>query len=347
MRTSELDYELPEDLIAQAPPSDRDGARLLWLDAGACSHQQVAELPKLGPPSLLVVNDTRVVPARLRGLKPTGGKAELLLLERLTVPGSVERWQALGRASKGMRAGTTVDIGDGALRATVLARGPGGHLDVQLDAGDASVGEAVEAHGEMPLPPYIRRAPDASDRERYQTVFATHSGAVAAPTAGLHLSGRLLEGLAAAGHTLARVTLHVGLGTFAPVKVDDLSEHPMHDEAYVVPEETSAAIAAAKLEGRPVLAVGTTVVRTLEAAADEAGRVAAGPGRTALFITPPYEFRVVDRLLTNFHLPKSTLLALVMAFGGGDEVRAAYRAAVEARYRFFSYGDAMLVEARC
>lgn len=344
MRTSELDYDLPEELIAQVPPADRDGARLLWLRTTGRSHQQVVELPELGPPSLLVLNDTRVVPARLRGFKSTGGKAELLLLERRGAPGTTERWSALGRASKGLKPGTVLSIGDGALGATVVDKGEGGHLEVELLAVGQNVAEAIEAHGEMPLPPYIRRAPEVADRERYQTVFAAHPGAVAAPTAGLHLSERLLARLEAAGHRLARVTLHVGLGTFAPVKVDDLSEHPMHDEAYVVPQETSAAIVEAKAEGRPVLAIGTTVVRTLEAAADEQGRVTPGAGRTALFITPPYDFRVVDRLLTNFHLPKSTLLALVMAFGGSDGVRAAYRAAVEARYRFFSYGDAMLIE---
>jgi len=343
---TELDYELPEELIAQHPPAERDAARLLVLDraSGALRHEVVRAMPALLPPrSLLVVNDTRVIPARLHGHKPTGGRVELLLVERLSGPGAKERWVALGRASRGLRPGAEIALGDGALSATVGARREGGEVELTLVARVGSVEQAVAAAGEVPLPPYIRRDAEESDRERYQTVFAERPGAVAAPTAGLHLSHRLLEALAEAGHETARVTLHVGPGTFAPVKVERLEEHRMHAERFEVPEATAAAIAEAREEGRPVVAVGTTVVRTLESVALEGGRVRAGAGETRIFIHPPHRFRVVDGLLTNFHLPKSTLLALVMAFAGVEPVRRAYAEAVRERYRFFSYGDAMLI----
>jgi len=333
----ELDYELPEELIAQAPLPERDASRLLLVDEGV-AHHHVRELPALLPPALIVVNDTRVLPARLLGKKPSGGKAELLLVERLRSEAGAEVWRALGKASKGLRAGHAVLL-DG-LRAEVLRRDEGGTLEVRLEAPD--VGAAIERLGAMPLPPYIAREVEPSDRERYQTVFAEEPGAVAAPTAGLHFSERLLAELDAAGHRLSRVTLHVGPGTFRPIKSSSLEEHPMHEERYEVPETTAAAIDEARREGRPVLAVGTTVTRTLEAAAD-GDRVRVGPGRTRLFIRPPYAPKVVDHLLTNFHLPRSTLLALVMALAGVSETRAAYAEAVRARYRFFSYGDAMLL----
>ncbi len=343
MRTEELDYDLPEELVAQAPLPGRHDARLLVLarDAGEVRHRRVLDLPSLlGTRCLFVVNDTRVLSARLRGAKPSGGKVELLLLEPVAGDGREERWRALGKASKGLPAGTRVAIAEG-FEAEVVAAGEEG-LEVVLRA-DEPVAAAIERHGEMPLPPYIRRGVEATDAERYQTVYAARPGAVAAPTAGLHFSAELMAALEVAGHAFARVTLHVGAGTFRPVKAERLDDHPMHDERFEIPPATRDAIARAKAERTPVLAVGTTVVRALESAASEDGAVAEGEGRTRLFIRPPYRFRAVDALLTNFHLPRSTLLALVMAFGGTDAVRAAYAEAVRERYRFFSYGDAMLV----
>jgi len=342
----QLDYELPEASIAQAPLAERDAARLLCLPGGgeALIERGVRELPALLPPrSLLVLNDTRVIPARLFGHKPSGGRVELLLVERLTAIGPSERWSALGRASKGLRPGERIALGD-ALVATILANAER-MLEVELTV--TSEGQtattAIERIGAMPLPPYIKRAAELADASRYQTVFAAQPGAVAAPTAGLHFTPALLERLVQAGHELAYVTLHVGPGTFAPLRSDDLREHVMHEERFDVPAATRDAIARARAGDRKVVAVGTTVVRTLESAADEQGDVAAGPGSTAIFIYPPYRFRVIDVLLTNFHLPRSTLLALVMAFAGVERTRAAYAHAIAAGYRFYSYGDAMLI----
>ncbi|MGD8859703.1 MAG: tRNA preQ1(34) S-adenosylmethionine ribosyltransferase-isomerase QueA [Myxococcales bacterium] len=349
----ELDYELPDSLIAQTPLAERDASRLLCLSqvggevggdpgAAAIRHAHVRELPELLSPALLVLNDTRVIPARLLGHKPSGGKVELLLVERTQVlePGR-ERWVCMGKASKALGEGTEVRFGDGALVATVLGREQAG-LTVELRAPEG-VHAAVARLGRLPLPPYIRRDPDAEDAERYQTVFAAREGAVAAPTAGLHFTRQLLQRLRDAGHETATVTLHVGPGTFKPLRADDLAHHAMHPERYEIPESTAEAIARARAEGRTVLAVGTTVVRTLEAAADDRGRLRPGPGATDLFIYPPHRFRVIDAMLTNFHLPRSTLLALVMAFGGVQRVRAAYAEAVARGYRFYSYGDAMLL----
>ena len=336
MRTDELLFDLPPELIASTPLAERDASRLLVLrrSDGALSDDVIRSLPSLLPEgALLVVNDTRVIPARLRGVKPSGGKAEFLLVRARSAEG--RRWEALGRASKPMRDGAVIAIGDG-LSVRILGR-DGMMLDVELLADDPW--GAIERHGEMPLPPYMHRAPDESDRERYQTVYADRPGAVAAPTAGLHLTDALFEAMRARGIERVPVTLHVGPGTFAPVMVDDLDEHPMHTEWYDVPESTAAAVREAKRAGRPVVAVGTTVVRTLESWALGEQRT----GETRLLIQPGYAFRVVDALLTNFHLPRSTLLALVMAFGGVEPVRAAYAMAVASRYRFFSYGDAMLV----
>jgi S-adenosylmethionine:tRNA ribosyltransferase-isomerase len=357
MRASELDYELPEELIAQQPPERRDGARLLCLRRGdsAIEHGQITELARwLDPGTLLVLNDARVIPARLFGNKPSGGKVEFLLVERLGATGQEverlgatghdERWLALGKASKGLRVGERVALPGSDLAVEILARRDHGEVEIRLSA-PGPVAERIASIGALPLPPYIRRPATAADAERYQTVFARHDGAVAAPTAGLHFSTALLAELEAAGHSLARLTLYVGPGTFAPLRVEELDEHPMHAERFHVPEETAAAIAAARAEGRTVLAIGTTVVRALESAVADDGTLRAGEGRTNLFIRPPYQFRAVDALLTNFHLPRSTLLALVMAFGGEEPVRAAYREAVAARYRFFSYGDAMLIRS--
>ncbi|MEJ7734750.1 MAG: tRNA preQ1(34) S-adenosylmethionine ribosyltransferase-isomerase QueA [Polyangiaceae bacterium] len=373
MRVDALDYQLPAELVALHPPASRDGGRLLLLPAaGSLGHVAIADLDRfLAPGSLMVLNDTRVLPARLLGKKVgSGGRVELLLVRRTSgadggafapsssAPGGGQRWQALGRASKPLRDGARLHFteGDVTLEARVVGeRGEGGALEVELSApAGATVDEALARVGKMPLPPYIRAgrrdahgdaAEDApEDGERYQTVFAAHPGAVAAPTAGLHLSSALLERLAARGVEVAFVTLHVGLGTFQPVSAEDLDDHPMHAEAFAVPAETVTAVAAARARGAPVVAVGTTVVRALESSADEAGALGARAGETRLLIQPGYRFRVVDRLLTNFHLPRSTLLALVAAFAGRARVLAAYDAAIAAGYRFYSYGDAMLVD---
>jgi S-adenosylmethionine:tRNA ribosyltransferase-isomerase len=324
VRTDLLDYELPEELVASFPTEARDGARLLVLDrdSGALRHDVVRALAAALPPSLFVVNDTRVVPARVHGKKPTGGKVELLFIEALGATEQEETWLALGRASKGLYPGDVVHVGDRAIRVT--GKRDSGEVEIALQG---PVLPFLDAHGEMPLPPYLARAEVASDRERYQTRF----------------SDALVASLEAAGHELVRVTLHVGLGTFLPVKVEDLDAHPMHEERYAIPEDTVAAIARAKREGKQVVAVGTTVVRTLEGAFAAHGALRAGEGRTRLLIQPGFAFQVVDALVTNFHLPRSTLLALVMAFAGEAEVRDAYAAAIRERYRFFSYGDAMLI----
>ncbi|MEZ4409765.1 MAG: tRNA preQ1(34) S-adenosylmethionine ribosyltransferase-isomerase QueA [Polyangiales bacterium] len=336
MRTDDLDYELPEDLIAAEPPPERDGARMLVLRRGASAleHRAVLDLPTLLPPrALLVVNDTRVIPARLRATKPTGGKVEVLLVRarrrRAAVDGPRPRLEAAPRRDRGRGRG-------GALRTRRRARR-------RRRAGGRLLGDdpwsLIDAHGEVPLLPYMRRRPTDDDRARYQTVFADRPGAVAAPTAGLHLSERLLAALDAAGFERARVTLHVGPGTFAPVTVDDLDAHPMHAEWYEVPPAAREAVAAAKREGRAVVAVGTTSVRALESWAATGEAI----GDTRLLIQPGYSFKVVDALLTNLHLPRSTLLALVMALAGVELTRRAYAEAVAERYRFFSYGDATLV----
>lgn len=355
MRTDLLDYDLPPELIAARPPEERDGARLCVVDMARASyeveHRSVRDLPDLLPPgALLVVNDTRVLPARLFGKKRgSGGKVELLLVRR----SGGDRWVAMGRASKPLRAGAVVEVhGDGPvlLLATIESRDEEtGLLRLTLSSPSGrDVAEVIEGIGHIPLPPYLRRDDDASDRARYQTVFARVPGAVAAPTAGLHLSEALLERLAARGVEQASVTLHVGLGTFQPVTADDLDAHRMHEEAYEVPPSTVEAIARARDRGSPVVAVGTTVVRALESAADpeRLGFVLPKSGETRLLIQPGYVFRVVDALLTNFHLPRSTLLSLVFAFAGRARVLAAYQAAIDARYRFYSYGDAMFLGRR-
>jgi S-adenosylmethionine:tRNA ribosyltransferase-isomerase len=349
---SELDYALPPELIAQEPTPDRGGARLLV--PRPLSHARIADLPALLPEgALVVVNDTRVIPARLLGAKEgTGGKAEIFLLERETDrAGALTstlsnglRYRALGRASKGLRPGAVVSVGT--LRATVLEAYDGGQISVHLTTIDGTpVAAALNAYGRVPLPPYIRREDDARDKHRYQTIFAEHDGAVAAPTAGIHLTPDLVVAMKLRGMSVAKVTLHVGLGTFQPVTVDDLDHHPMHAERFVVSETCAREIERARERRAPVVAIGTTTVRALESAADPSspGLVQAQSGETRLMIQPGYRFRVCDRLLTNFHLPKSTLLALVCAFAGKRLVLDAYRAAVEERYRFFSYGDAMLL----
>jgi len=351
VEANELDFDLPPELIAQTPPDARDGGRMLVLDqeTGAVSHSKVEKLPHALKPSLFVVNDTRVLPARIYTTKPTGGRIELLLVERLSSKTSDEKqtelWSALARGTKTLRLGMTLQVvmpgGERTeMTATVRALREGGVVELALES--PNVRASIQAAGSMPLPPYIKRDVQASDRERYQTVFAADEGSVAAPTAGLHFTSELLAAMGSAGHQVAKITLHVGPGTFAPLRTDALEDHVMHEEAFVLPQETAEAIARAKAERRPVVAVGSTVTRVLESQAIEGG-VRAGAGRTDIFLYPPYQFRVIDALFTNFHLPRSTLLALVMAFGGTEAVRAAYAAAVRERYRFFSYGDAMLV----
>jgi S-adenosylmethionine:tRNA ribosyltransferase-isomerase len=339
MRAEELDYDLPPALIAQEPAPEREAARLLVTERGhtGVAHASVADLPGLLPPSLFVFNDTKVIPARLLGTKPSGGRFELLLVERIADGVSEQRWLCMGKPLKSLRGQLQV----GALELEVGARQGEALIEVTLRAPDVEA--ALQEAGQMPLPPYIARQPECADRERYQTVFARAPGAVAAPTAGLHFGDALLAGLEAAGHQRAFVTLHVGPGTFAPLGADDLRDHTMHAEQFEISAPTADTIARARRDGRPVVAVGTTVVRTLEASLRKHGVVTAGADATNLFLYPPTPIRAVDSLVTNFHLPRSTLLALVMAFAGIEPTRFAYRAAVDAQYRFFSYGDAMLI----
>jgi S-adenosylmethionine:tRNA ribosyltransferase-isomerase len=335
---SDFDYSLPPGLIAQSPSPTRTGSRLLQVEGATLTDGAFADLPHLlTPGDLVVFNDTRVIKARLRAARPTGGRVELLL-ERAS--GEDEAVFQL-RASHPPKPGGELLLPDG-VRATVLERN-GRFVRLRL-AGVGPLFDYLERHGEVPLPPYITRPAAVVDAARYQTVYARHAGAAAAPTAGLHFDAPMLSALAAGGIASAFVTLHVGAGTFQPVELEDLALHRMHAEWYRIPAETAAAIEAARARGGRIVAVGTTSLRALESAADDAGRLQAGAAETSLFITPGYRFRVVERLLTNFHLPKSTLLMLVSAFAGHDNIRAAYAHAIRERYRFFSYGDAMLLE---
>ncbi|HEV8548061.1 MAG TPA: tRNA preQ1(34) S-adenosylmethionine ribosyltransferase-isomerase QueA [Polyangiaceae bacterium] len=345
MKTALLDYVLPEHAIAVRPLPERDAARLLVVGDGGFEHRAVRELAELVPDNaLLVLNDTRVRHARvLAQRRPGGGKVELLLLKPLGVEADGERWQALGRANKPLRPGTELEAPG--LSARVVTNGE--LLEVSLTA-EGGVEAWLERSGHVPIPPYLGRLDEAADRERYQTVFAANLGSVAAPTAGLHLSEALLGRLRERGVRIATLTLAVGLGTFRPVEVDDLDAHPMHSEALDVPPALVSAVAEARARGGPVVAVGTTVVRALETAADPAklGQVRPFLGLTNLLIQPGYAFRVVDALFTNFHQPKSTLLALVSAFTGHERLLAAYALAVREGYRFLSYGDAMWLPRR-
>jgi S-adenosylmethionine:tRNA ribosyltransferase-isomerase len=341
MKLSDFDYPLPEELIAQEPVSPRDASRLLVLrPEGAFEHRRFGDLEALlSPGDLLVFNDTRVLPARLVGRKGSGGRVELLLCEPLE-GGLGRRWRALGQASKPIREGA--ELAFGGLAARVLSAEGEGFYVVELDREGEALEAALERAGRVPLPPYIRREPLELDRERYQTVWARVPGSAAAPTAGLHFTEALLARLESRGVRRTAVTLHVGPGTFLPIRGDSIEQHRMHAERYEVSPATAAEIDACRARGGRVVAVGTTSVRTLESAFDGT-RVAPGPGRTALFIRPGHAFRAVDALVTNFHLPRSTLLMLVCAFGGTERVLAGYRDAVARGYRFFSYGDAMLV----
>lgn len=348
MNVADFDFELPAERIAQYPASRRDESRLLVLDreTGALRHRRFSDLAELlRPGDLLVLNDTRVIPARLVGRKPSGGRVELLLVEPVEPGASGGVWRCLLKASRPPAPGSSIDFGEGC-SARVLERDPIGWR-VQLKVPGGRPEEWLDRIGQAPLPPYIRRnaaGPEAADRERYQTVFAQKAGAIAAPTAGLHFTEELLERLRDGGIAHTFLTLHVGPGTFRPVTAERVEDHRMHPERFELPAETARAVAAARSRAGRVVAVGTTVVRTLESCAVEEGRVSPGRERSSIFIYPGFRFRVVDALITNFHLPRSTLLMLVSAFAGRERVLAAYRQAIEAGYRFYSYGDAMLIE---
>lgn len=334
---SDYGFELPERLIAQAPASARDESRLLVVGPDALDGRPFGDIVDLLPEgAVVVINDTRVIPARLHTTKDTGGAVELLFVERVEATADGERWRCMARSHKPLRAGANLTVVGSDVRVTVAAaRREDGTVAIDV------LGSALDVlgdRGQVPLPPYIHRPDGASatDAERYQTVYARQPGAVAAPTAGLHFTRALLAAIEARGCALAPITLHVGPGTFAPVRVDRVEDVELHAERYDIP----AASAALVNSGRPVVAVGTTSVRAVEAAG-AGGTVRSGPGATDLFIGPGYEFRVVDHMVTNFHLPESTLLMLVCAFGGYDRLMAAYRHAVDHEFRFYSYGDAM------
>ena len=364
MRLDDLDYQLPVEQIAQRPLHRRDASRLLTLgcDTGELGDHLFAELPELlHGDELLVLNNTRVIPARLFGRraglhsqppsKPTRsehltGRIEVLLTRQV----APETWEALVRPGRKLPKGERVLFGQGELEAEIIARGEFGVRTLQFVSRDGrSVGEHMDRLGHIPLPPYIDRADEAADHDRYQTVFARNPGAIAAPTAGLHFTPEILQQIQRRGAEICEITLDVGLGTFQPIHAETLEGHAMHAESYEIPEYTAERIHQARAAGRPILAIGTTVVRALEAAALRAAEsgsprfLLAGKAEASLFIFPGFCFRVVDGLLSNFHLPRSTLLALVSAFAGRDRVLAAYKHAVEAGYRFYSYGDCMLI----
>jgi len=346
MRTCDFDYELPPELIAQQPAAQRTDARMLVVrrDTGALEHSRVAAIGQyLRQGDLLVVNNTKVIPARIYGIKEkTGGAVERLLLEPL----GDDIWLALCRASHRPAPGTRLLLANGRIQADVLKQGDAGRIEVRLQS-DGPLYEVLEQEGDVPLPPYIKRTHDdarrADDTTRYQTVYASQPGAVAAPTAGLHFTPALLAQLQAAGIGKAEVTLHVGIGTFRPVSVEDVREHRMDEERYTITPETANAIQTARTGGGRIVAVGSTSVRTLESVMHRKGQICAATGRSDLFIYPPYDFQAVDAMLTNFHLPRSTLLMMVSALAGTDLIRLAYQEAVRERYRFFSYGDCMLI----
>jgi S-adenosylmethionine:tRNA ribosyltransferase-isomerase len=344
---ADFDYQLPPDRIAQDPLPDRAASRLLVLEraSGGIRHARFPEIVDLvAPEDVLVLNESRVIPARLHGMRDAGGgkgapgaPAELLLVRELP-DGS---WLAMGHPGGKLKPGRTVRFGDDSAVEIVAMLGGGVRRVRFVGALDATA--TLAKYGEVPLPPYIRRAPRPDDRERYQTVYAAHDGSVAAPTAGLHFTAELLQRLRAKGTAIATLDLHIGPGTFKPVEVEDLGAHPMHAESYTVSEAAAALINGRRATGGRVWAVGTTAVRALETVAEPDGTIRSGAGETSLFIHAPYTFRAVDRLLTNFHLPRSTLLMLVCAFGGYEHVMQAYREAVAQGYRFYSYGDAMAV----
>lgn len=340
MKTSDFYYELPQELIAQDPLEDRSSSRLLHLDrrTGEISHGTFQDiLTYLKPGDCLVINDTKVIPARLFGRKEdTGAVIELLLLKRR----ENDVWETLVKPGKKAKVGTKLIFGDGILCGEILDVVEEGNRLIQFQY-EGIFEEILDQLGEMPLPPYITHK--LKDKNRYQTVYAKHEGSAAAPTAGLHFTPELLQRVKEMGVKIAHVTLHVGLGTFRPVKVEDVAEHHMHSEFYVVEQEQAALVNETKRNGGRVICVGTTSCRTLESATDEEGKLQAGSGWTEIFIYPGYQFKIMDGLITNFHLPESTLLMLVSAFAGKEKIMAAYKEAVRDRYRFFSFGDAMFI----
>jgi len=340
MRTDDFDFDLPEELIAQHPIAQRDHSRLLVLDknTGAITHRRFDDiLEYLQPGDVLVINNTRVIPARLFGVK-LGGTAHIEVLLLKPVDGRPDCWEVLVRPGKRMKLGAQVDFGEGRMTGTVVEETEGGRL-MQFHY-DGIFNEILDELGTMPLPPYIKEK--LEDQERYQTVYAKERGSAAAPTAGLHFTKELLHRVQAMGVEVVEVLLHVGLGTFRPVKEDDILQHKMHSEYYRITPEAAATINKALEEGRRVIAVGTTSTRTLESAAHN-GRVVAGEGETSIFIYPGYQFQILSGLITNFHLPKSTLVMLVSALAGREHILHAYAEAVQKQYRFFSFGDAMLI----
>ena len=339
MKTSDFYFDLPEELIAQTPLERRDASRLLCLDktSGAMEHRVFSELPELlRPGDCLVMNDSRVLPARLLGARETGGAAELLLLRDL----GAGKWECLARPGKKLRPGSKVTFGDGELEAEILETTEGGNRIVQFKYEGIFL-EVLERLGRMPLPPYIKT--ELEDGERYQTVYSKELGSAAAPTAGLHFTKELLGKIEAMGVRECFVTLHVGLGTFRPVKAEDIEEHEMHSEFCIMPEETARIITETKRNGGRVVCVGTTSCRTVESFANEDGTMDAKSGWTNIFIYPGYRFKCLDALITNFHLPESTLIMLVSALAGREHILTVYKEAVERRYRFFSFGDAMFI----
>ena len=340
MKTSDFYYDLPEELIAQDPLEDRSGSRLLFLDkeTGKTEHHIFRDvIDYLNPGDCLVINDTKVIPARLFGRKEdTGAVIELLLLKRR----ENDVWETLVKPGKKAKVGTKLIFGDGILCGEILDVVEEGNRLIQFQY-EGIFEEILDQLGEMPLPPYITHK--LKDKNRYQTVYAKHEGSAAAPTAGLHFTPELLQRVKEMGVKIAHVTLHVGLGTFRPVKVEDVAEHHMHSEFYVVEQEQAALVNETKRNGGRVICVGTTSCRTLESATDEEGKLQAGSGWTEIFIYPGYQFKIMDGLITNFHLPESTLLMLVSAFAGKEKIMAAYKEAVRERYRFFSFGDAMFI----
>ena len=340
MKTNDFYYDLPEELIAQDPLENRSDSRLMVLDkeTGAVSHHVFREIVDyLNPGDCLVINDTKVIPARLIGEREgTGAKIEVLLLKRKT--GDV--WETLVKPGRKAKPGTRIQFGGGLLVGEVMDIVDEGNRLIRFEF-EGIFEEILDQLGQMPLPPYITH--QLKDKDRYNTVYATHSGSAAAPTAGLHFTPELLKTIEEKGIDIARVTLHVGLGTFRPVKVDDVENHHMHSEFYMIDEEAAEKINSAKENGKRVICVGTTSCRTIESAADENGRLKPCSGWTEIFIYPGYQFKILDCLITNFHLPESTLIMLVSALAGKENVLAAYEEAVKERYRFFSFGDAMFI----
>ena len=340
MKTSDFYYELPKELIAQTPVEPRDSSRLLVLDrkSGEISHRRFSDIIEyLQEGDLIVANDSRVLPARIYGVKNgTGARGEFLLLRQITG----NRWETLCKPGKKAREGAKFSFGDGILTAEVTEVKDDGNRIVDFNC-DENFFAALDKIGQMPLPPYITE--ELKDKERYQTIYSNEIGSAAAPTAGLHFTEELMERIRAKGVKIAYVTLHVGLGTFRPVKVDDVTKHKMHSEHYEIPEETARLINETKRNGGRVIAIGTTSCRTLESVATQYGEIKPCDGFTDIFIYPGYEFKVLDGLVTNFHLPESTLIMLVSAFAGYDNIMNAYQIAVKEKYRFFSFGDAMVI----